>query len=169
MRTDKRIINNFCFHIIKATGRILFKGFRSPVFALLQNQATVSIDGEYTVPLGTSFKYTSSCHYDSKSQEISSESDYSSSLSGEADMSSASSSSSSTTETSSSSWSVGFSAVFPIKGLFGSVGFSAQGGRDETETKSNSNTNAFSKSEKFSSFSSSSRSESVSNKTSCFF
>ena len=77
-------------------------------------------------------------------------------------MSRASSSSSSTTETKSNSWSAGFSATFPVKGLFGSVGVNAEGGSSETTSTSNSNSQAFKGSERFSSFSSVSRSESVS-------
>lgn len=137
-------------------------GFRSPIFALLQDQAVLSVDQEYTIPLGTSFKYISSCHYDSVSTEISSESDYSSIISGEADMSSASSSSSSTTETSSTSWELGFSAIFPVKGLFGSLGFSYGEATSETESKSEAESQAFRKSERFESFKSTSRTESVS-------
>lgn len=61
-------------------------GFRSRVFALLQSQDKTSIDSAYTIPLGTDFKYTSSCRYDDRSVEISSEEDYSSMLSTEVRM-----------------------------------------------------------------------------------
>jgi hypothetical protein len=60
-------------------------GFRSRVRALVQDQSTenLTVDQEFTVPLGTEVKYTSSCKYDSISEEISTESDYRRSLSKE--------------------------------------------------------------------------------------
>ena len=142
-------------------------GFRSRVFALLQSQDKTSIDAEYTIPLGTDFKYTSSCHYDDRSVEISSEQDYSSMLSSEADLSSGSSSSSSKTETYNRSFDFGFSAIFPIKGLFLGLGGSLSYGKSGSEASSESQSQAFQKSEKFSSFSSLSRAESVSGTKSC--
>lgn len=51
----------------------------------MQDQSTenLTIDQEFTVPLGTEVRYTSSCKYDSVSEEISTESDYRRSLSKE--------------------------------------------------------------------------------------
>jgi len=137
-------------------------GFRSRVFDLLQRQDVLSVDQAYTIPVGTEFKYTSSCRFDSVSEEISSESDYSSSLSSEADMNSSSSSSSSSTSTKSESYSFGFSAIFPVKGLFASLGLNVEGGNTESTTSSQSQSQAFSKSQKFDSFRSTSRADSVS-------
>ena len=51
-------------------------GFRHRVVKLVQKQSDLTVDGEFTVPLGTSVKYTSSCTYDSKSTEISNEVDF---------------------------------------------------------------------------------------------
>jgi len=132
------------------------------VFALLQRQDVLSVDQAYTIPVGTEFKYTSSCRFDSISEEISSESDYSSSLSSEADMNSSSSSSSSSTSTKSESYSFGFSAIFPVKGLFASLGLNVEGGNTESESGSQSQSQAFSKSQKSDSFRSTSRADSVS-------
>ena len=60
-------------------------GFRHRVRALVQDQSTenLTIDQEFTVPIGTEVRYTSSCKYDSVSEEISTESDYRRSLSKE--------------------------------------------------------------------------------------
>lgn len=135
------------------------------MFALLQSQDKTSVDFEYVIPLGTDFKYTSSCHYDDRSVEISSSQDYSEVLSTEADMSSGSSSSSSRTETYNKSFDFGFSAIFPVKGLFVGLGGSLSYGNSGSEFSSNAQSQAFQKSEKFSSFSSTSRTESVSDFT----
>jgi len=61
-------------------------GFSSRVLALTQTQDYQTIDGQFTNPIGTEFKYTSSCHYDSQSREISTEQDLISSISSEAVM-----------------------------------------------------------------------------------
>lgn len=56
---------------------------------MLQDQSSgnLTIDQEYTVPLGTEVRYMSSCRYDSSSTEISSEKDYQQQLSGESSFS----------------------------------------------------------------------------------
>lgn len=48
-------------------------GFRHRVVRLIQKQTDLTVDGEFTVPLGTTVKYTSSCTYDSKSTQIANE------------------------------------------------------------------------------------------------
>lgn len=70
---------------------VLHLGFLHRVVKLVQRQDTLSVDGEYTVPIGTELRYTSSCKYDDKSTEISSEMDYRETLSTEAGFSSTSS------------------------------------------------------------------------------
>jgi len=59
-------------------------GFRYRVLQLRQVQSDLTIDTEFTVPLGTAIKYTSSCKYDDSSVEVSSDSDMRTSLSKEA-------------------------------------------------------------------------------------
>jgi hypothetical protein len=70
---------------------VLHLGFQHRVVRLVQRQDNLSVDGEYTVPIGTELRYTSSCKYDDKSTEISSEKDYRETLSKEAGFSSTSS------------------------------------------------------------------------------
>lgn len=137
-------------------------GFRSRVFSLVQKQDTLSVDTEFTIPLGTEFKYTSSCVYDSVSKELVSEFDYSEALSNEADMSSSESSYSSTSTMKNKSVKFGLSSVFPIKGLFGSLGLNYNYDGSTETSSSNSRSQAFSKSQKYASFTSRSVSESVS-------
>lgn len=64
-----------------------FTGFRYRVFKFSKGPEDVSLDNVYYVPKGTEFRYTSSCHYDSVSTEISSEKDYRESLSKESSFS----------------------------------------------------------------------------------
>ena len=57
------------------------------MFNFQQSSGNTTLDGAYFVPRGTEFRYTSSCHYDSISTEISSEEDYRESLSKESSFS----------------------------------------------------------------------------------
>ena len=69
-------INSFVF----LTFYLIPPGFRFRVRRLVQDQTYTSVDTEFTVPLGTELKYTSSCRYDSQSTQISSKADYQTSL-----------------------------------------------------------------------------------------
>lgn len=68
-------------------------GFRYRVISLVQDQAVLTVDQEYTVPLGTELKYISSCKYDEQSVEVSSEEELKESMEREAGFKSTSSSS----------------------------------------------------------------------------
>lgn len=46
-------------------------GFRYRFLKLKQNQHDLSVNGKYTIPEGIEFRYTSSCKYDSSSNEVS--------------------------------------------------------------------------------------------------
>ena len=69
-----------CF---ESSSLLALVGFRYRVFDFQQSSGITTLDGVYFVPRGTEFRYTSSCHYDSVSTEISSEEDYRESLSKE--------------------------------------------------------------------------------------
>jgi len=62
-------------------------GFRGGVIQLEQKQDTLTLDGDYTVPLGTELRYVTSCQFDSKSKEMTSASDYETELKSEASVS----------------------------------------------------------------------------------
>ena len=51
-------------------------GFRASVIKLVNDQNVLTVDTDYTVPLGTEMRYITSCEYSSKASEISSSSSY---------------------------------------------------------------------------------------------
>jgi len=123
-------------------------GFRSRVIALNQHQNLLTIDGDFTLPIGTDFKYTSSCHYDSQSREISSEEDLISSISNEALLKNRNSKSSSKTTEKVSDISIGI------------FGIGAEGEKSSSTSRSDYQSQAFGRSEEVLSFKSSSLEES---------
>ena len=143
-------------------------GFRSRVFALLQTPDVLSIDQAFTIPLGTEFKYTSSCNHDSVSNEVSSEDDYVSSLSKEANMISTTSSTSSSISLSNRKRQYGFSNIFPVRESFHP--FDPKEGKGlQDGVGPQFHSHAFKKSEYFNSFRSiMSHPESVSKKSMCY-
>ena len=125
-------------------------GFSARVLALTQTQDYQTIDGQFTNPIGTEFKYTSSCHYDSRSREISTEEDLISSISSEAVMKNTNSKSSSSETQVSTDLSVG---------VFG-IGFNGEKSRSRSTSEYKSQ--AFEKSEEVLKYRESSIDESVS-------
>ena len=51
-------------------------GFRASVIKLVNDQNVLTVDTDYTVPLGTELRYITSCEYSSRALEISSSSSY---------------------------------------------------------------------------------------------
>lgn len=142
----------------KMQSNIFLEGFRKRVFSLKQDQSLLSIDTAFTIPIGTDFKYISSCKYDSSSTEISTYTDYVSAISKEADMSKNNNSASSKSKTKTTNFSLGLDAAFKTRSG------SASGSRNTSKTKeeSKSRSKAFSKSDKTDAFKQQSIEESVS-------
>ena len=127
-----------------------------------QDQSLLSIDTAFTIPIGTDFKYISSCKYDSSSTEISTFTDYVNALSKEAEMSRGSNTASSKSKTKTTNASAGLKAAFPIKAAQFSGAYSGNRQTSKAREESKSKTKAFSKSDKTESFKQKSFEESVS-------
>lgn len=110
----------------------------------------LTVDGDFTIPIGTNVKYTSSCHYDSQSTEISTEEDLIADLSTEAQMTNRDSKSSLTETQDTTDLSVS------------AFGFGFEGEKSRSTSKSQYKSQAFGKSEEVLKFRSTSTGESVS-------